>query len=79
MIKKLYFLTFISILIANFSYAENANKTKMFESCADQLFVAQFGNQLEDYLLLSVKTKIDQILEGIANHAETNPDWSKLC
>ena len=61
MIKKLYFLTFISILIANFSYAENANKTKMFESCADQLFVAQFGNQLENYLLLSVKTKIDQL------------------
>jgi CDP-paratose 2-epimerase len=23
----------------------------------------------------SVKTKIEQILEEIANHAETNPDW----
>ena len=27
----------------------------------------------------SVKTKIDQILKEIANHAETNPEWSKLC
>ena len=27
----------------------------------------------------SVKTKIEQILEEIANHAETNPEWSKLC
>ena len=26
----------------------------------------------------SVKTKIEQILEEIANHAETNPDWLKL-
>ena len=26
----------------------------------------------------SVKTKIDQILKEIANHAETNPDWLKL-
>lgn len=60
MLKKLYFLTFISILLTNNSYAENANKTKMFESCADELFITQFGNQLEDYLLLTVKTKIDQ-------------------
>jgi CDP-paratose 2-epimerase len=27
----------------------------------------------------SVKTKIEQILEEIANHAEKNPEWSKLC
>ena len=27
----------------------------------------------------SVKTKIEQILEEIANHAETNPQWSKVC
>jgi len=60
MFKKFYFLTLISILITNLSYAENTNRSKMFESCADELFVAHFGNQLEDYLSLSVKTKIDQ-------------------
>src|SRR6056300_985583 len=60
MLKKFYFLTIISVLFTNFSYAENTNRTKMLESCADELFVAQFGNQLEDYLSLSVKTKIDQ-------------------
>lgn len=60
MLKKFYFLTLISILITNLSYAENTDRTKMFESCADELFVAHFGNQLEDYLSLSVKTKIDQ-------------------
>ena len=26
----------------------------------------------------SVKTKIEQILEEIANHAEKNPNWLKL-
>lgn len=60
MLKKFYFLTLISILITNLSYAENTDRSKMFESCADELFVAHFGNQLEDYLSLSVKTKIDQ-------------------
>ena len=60
MLKKFFFLTLISILITNLSYAENTDRTKMFESCADELFVAHFGNQLEDYLSLSVKTKIDQ-------------------
>ena len=60
MLKKFYFLTLISILITNLSFAENTDRTKMFESCADELFVAHFGNQLEDYLSLSVKTKIDQ-------------------
>ena len=60
MFKKFYFLTLISILITNLSYAENTDRTEMFESCADELFVAQFGNKLEDYLSLSVKTKIDQ-------------------
>jgi len=60
MLKKFYFLTLIYILITNLSYAENTDRTKMFESCADELFVAHFGNQLEDYLSLSVKTKIDQ-------------------
>ena len=60
MLKKFYFLTLISILITNLVYAENTDRSKMFESCADELFVAHFGNQLEDYLSLSVKTKIDQ-------------------
>ena len=27
----------------------------------------------------SVKTKIEKILEEIANHSEKNPEWSKLC
>lgn len=60
MLKKFYFLTLISFLITNLGYAKNTDRTKMFESCADELFVAHFGNQLEDYLSLSVKTKIDQ-------------------
>jgi len=59
MLKKLYFLTFVSILLTNNSYAENVNKTKMLESCADQLFIAQFGNQSE-YLSLSIKAKVYQ-------------------
>jgi len=60
MLKKFYFLTFVSILITNLSYAESTDRRTMLESCADDSFVAYFGNQLEDYLSLSVKTKIDQ-------------------
>jgi hypothetical protein len=26
-----------------------------------------------------VETKIDQILDEIANHAEENPSWLKMC
>ena len=60
MLKKFYFLTFVSILVTNLSYAESTDRRTMLESCADDSFVAYFGNQLEDYLSLSVKTKIDQ-------------------
>ena len=60
MLKKFYFLPFVSILVTNLSYAESTDRRTMLESCADDSFVAYFGNQLEDYLSLSVKTKIDQ-------------------
>jgi len=60
MLKKFYFLTIVSILITNLSYAESTDRRTMLESCADDSFVAYFGNQLEDYLSLSIKTKIDQ-------------------
>ena len=60
MLKKFYFLTIVSILITNLGYAESTDRRTMLESCADDSFVAYFGNQLEDYLSLSVKTKIDQ-------------------
>jgi len=79
MLKKFYFLTLISILITNLSYADNTDRTKIFESCADQLFVSHFGNQLEDYLSLSVKTKIDKsqpyewFYEDCEKQAETKP------
>ena len=58
MFKKFYSLAFVSILLTNLSYAENTNPAKMIESCADQLFVAQFGDQLEDYLSISVKRRV---------------------
>ena len=34
MFKKLYFLTFVSILFNNLSYAENLDKSRMIETCA---------------------------------------------
>ena len=79
MLKKYYFLTLISILITNLSYAENTNRTKMFESCADQLFVSHFGNQLEDYLSLTLKTKINKsqvyewLYEDCEEQSQTKP------
>ena len=44
MLKKFYFLTIVSILITNLSYAESTDRRTMLESCADDSFVAYFGN-----------------------------------
>jgi len=58
MLKKLYFLTFISILITNLSNAENIDRDKMVESCADEIFMNEFGNRFVNYLKLSMEHKI---------------------
>jgi hypothetical protein len=79
MLKKFYFFTLLSILITNHSYGENTDRTKMFESCADQLFVSHFGNQLEDYLSLTLKTKINKsqvyewLYEDCEEQSQTKP------
>jgi len=58
MLKRLYFLTFVSILFTNLSFAENTNETKMIESCADEIFMNEFGTRAESYLQISVEDKI---------------------
>jgi len=58
MLKKLYFLTFVSILFTNLSFAENTNETKMIESCADEIFINEFGKRAESYLQISMEQKI---------------------
>lgn len=79
MFKKITKLILILIFYNNISYSQDVDKTRMYETCADQLFVSHFGNQLEDYLSLSVKTKIDKsqpyewFYEDCEKQAETKP------
>ena len=79
MFKKITQLILILIFYNNISYSQDVDKTRMYETCADQLFVSHFGNKLEDYLSLSVKTKIDKsqpyewFYEDCEKQAETKP------
>ena len=73
MLKKFYFLTLISIIITNLSYAENTNRTKMFESCADELLVNNFQTKTDDYFFAHFETKIDDYLSlSLKNKIENN-------
>ena len=58
MLKKFYFLTFLSILITNLSNAENIDRDKMVEACADEIFINEFGKREESYLQISMEHKI---------------------
>ena len=60
MFKIFHFLTFLFILIISPTYAENTNKIELIESCANDSFVEHFGNQLDNFLSLPVKTKINK-------------------
>lgn len=61
MFKKLYFLILVSFLLNNFALSQNIdNLQRMQEVCADELFIAQFGNKYHDYLTFPVRTKINK-------------------
>ena len=59
--KKLFIILISLILITSPSFSEKAdNLQRMHEVCADELFIAQFGNKYHDYLTFPVRTKINK-------------------
>ena len=80
MFKKLYFLILASFLLNNFALSQNIhNLQRMQEVCADELFIAQFGNKYHDYLTFPVRTKINKSMpyeifyEDCEKQHKTNP------
>lgn len=61
MFKKISLVIFLSTLFTSTSYTQNIeNLQRMHEVCADELFIAQFGNKYHDYLTYPVRTKINK-------------------
>ena len=79
MLKKIFFIIFITTALNNFSYSQNLDLTKQYESCADDMLVAHLGSKIDDYLSLSIKTKIDSnqvyewFYEDCEKQAKTKP------
>jgi len=61
MIKYLFIIIFSILSFTGSSLSEKADenlKVEMYEVCADDLFVRQFGDKFRYYLSMHVKTKI---------------------
>jgi len=58
MFKKLFFLILVSLLTIKTIQAENIDRDKMIESCADETFIAEFGHRVVNYLKLPAEEKI---------------------
>jgi hypothetical protein len=61
MIKYLFIIIFSILSFTGSSLSEKADKNlkvEMYEVCADDLFVRQFGDKFRYYLSMHVKTKI---------------------
>ena len=58
MFKKLIFLILTFFLTTQTIQAEKIDKDKMIESCADEIFINEFGNRVVNYLTLSMEDKV---------------------
>jgi hypothetical protein len=58
MFKKLIFLILLFFLTTQTIQAEKIDKDKMVESCADEIFMNEFGKRVEGYLQISLEDKI---------------------
>lgn len=59
-------------------FGQNEVLTSREERPMDAPWIVMDSTTAQNAWNWCVKTKIEQILEEIANHAETNPDWLKL-
>ena len=79
MLKKIFLIIFITTVLNNFSYSQNLDLTKQYESCADDMLVTHLGSKIDDYLSLSIKTKIESnnvyewFYEDCEKQAKTKP------
>jgi len=61
MFRKIFLIISLSFFFTSTSYSQNIeNLQRMHEVCADELFIAQFGNKYHDYLTFPVRTKINK-------------------
>ena len=63
MIRKFFIILISFILITSPSFSEKTDdnlKVEMYESCADEIFVRQFGDKFQYFLSMHIKTKIYQ-------------------
>ena len=61
--KKLFIILISLILVMSPSLSEKTDenlKVEMYESCADETFVRQFGDKFQYFLSMHIKTKIYQ-------------------
>ena len=68
MFKKFLIVLISFILITSPSLSEKTDeniKVEMYEVCADDLFVRQFGDKFRYYLSMHVKSKIYQIINQV--------------
>ena len=80
MFRKITLFVFLSFLFNNLTYSQNTDQLqRMQEMCADELFIAQFGNKYHDYLTFPVRTKINKSMpyeifyEDCEKQHKTNP------
>ena len=80
MFRKITLFVFLSFLFNNLTYSQNTDQLqRMQEMCADELFIAQFGNKYHDYLTFPLRTKINKSMpyeifyEDCEKQHKTNP------
>ena len=80
MFRKITLFVFLFFLFNNLTYSQNTDQLqRMQEMCADELFIAQFGNKYHDYLTFPVRTKINKSMpyeifyEDCEKQHKTNP------
>jgi hypothetical protein len=71
--KKIYLSIFFLIFLTSYSYSQNLDEIKKYESCADELLVNNFKTKADDYFFAHFETKIDDYLSlSIKNKIENN-------
>ena len=85
MIKYFFIIIFSILSFTGSSLSEKADenlKVEMYEVCADDLFVRQFGDKFRYYLSMHVKTKIykNKVYQWLYEDCEnTNDPKIKVC
>ena len=73
MFKRVFLLAFLFTLLTNQSFSQNFDEIKKYETCADELLVNNFKSKVEDYFFAHFETEINDYLSlSIKNKIENN-------